>query len=798
MKLKRLFGYAATALISIVASLALLGLIAIFVMQSKLPSVSELKDMHMQVPTRIYDKSGGLIAQYGYNRRLPVSIKEIPQPLINAVLATEDARYYSHSGVDFIGIARAAVAVLSSGKKVQGASTITMQVARNFFLSRKKTYARKLNEILLAIKIDHALSKDKVLELYLNKIYFGHRAYGVAGAAQVYYGKKLSELTLPEMAMIAGLPQAPSRVNPLSNPDLALIRRNHVLHRMLDVGFINNQEYKLAIQAPITAKYHKEVIAVKAYYFAEWIHQQLLKQYGDKLDELGLQVTTTIDEKLQNAANQSLEAGLDGYTKRHGYVGPIKHAVGVDEQLTAVQQHDAWLHAMDNIHAVNQLDVAVITRVNSKSVDILLADDTESTINWSGLSWASKALKDGFVGKKPSQASNIVKVGDVVWVTKQGSSWSLSQYPVVQGALVSLDPSNGSIIAMSGGYDYTISKFNRATQAKRQSGSNFKPFIYSAALAKGYTLASIINDAPVVMKDSGENELWRPQNDTLTFNGPTRLRVGLTKSRNLVSIRLLQDITIPYAIKYLAKFGFNKDELPHSLSLALGSSGSSPLQLATGYAVVANGGYRVAPYGVASIKDQTGSIIFKASPATACEKCSVARDVDENDMPAVLAPQVITPQNAYLMTQALQGVVQTGTARRAKSLNRTDLAGKTGTTNNQVDAWFSGFNQKLVTTVWVGFDDMTSLHEYGSGAALPIWIDFTKIALGGTPLASMQEPTGIIQVKINPEDGLLASSDQKNAMFESFSQNTVPTKYSTSNNYLDSAGGDTSTNNPLF
>ncbi len=797
-RVRQFLGRVSTACLSVVITLGILMLALLVFLESQLPSVAELRDMHMQVPTRIYDKDHQLIAQYGYKRRIPVSIDEIPQDLIHAVLATEDARYYSHPGVDFIGIARAAVAVVASGRKVQGASTITMQVARNFFLSRKKTYGRKVNEILLAIKIDHALSKDKVLELYLNKIYFGHRAYGVAAAAQVYYGKPLNELTLSQMAMLAGLPQAPSRTNPITSPKQALVRRNHVLQRMLDVGYITQEQCDEASSAPATAAYHRQSIAVHAPYFSEWIHQTLLKRYGKKLDEMGLQVTTTLDAHLQVAANQALQDGLDAYSMRHGYRGPIQHLKELSQDDQTL--HDQGLAVLVDIKPINDLQPAVVTELQEKSATLLLADDSVATLPWSGIAWAGPALKHGWIGHKPKQAKDVLHVGDVIWVRSKAGHLSLSQVPKVQGAIVSLDPENGAVRAMSGGYAFRLSNFNRVTQAERQAGSNFKPFIYSAAIAKGYTLASIINDAPVVMKDSGENALWRPQNDNLKFNGPTRLREGLTQSRNLVSIRLLQGITVPYALQYLHRFGFPENSLPHTLSLALGSASESPLNIATGYAVFANGGYHVSPYGIAEIRDMASDKAIQATPASACMACVTQRHVADEQMPALLAPQVITPQNAYLITQALRGVIQSGTGRQAKSLHRSDLAGKTGTTNKQVDAWFSGFNNHTVTTVWVGFDDLTSLHEYGSQAALPIWMDFMRVALAKTPLATMPEPPGLIQVRIDSTNGLLAHPGQQHAMFETFRQAYAPTQYSPAQTTVAFGSGDESSSDdqPLF
>jgi len=736
-------------------------------MELQLPNVETLKDVHMQVPLRIYTQNGKLIAQYGAKRRIPVTLKQVPKQLIQAVLATEDARYYEHPGVDLIGMIRAAKVVLTSGRKSQGASTITMQVARNFFLSRKKTYTRKINEILLALKIDKELSKQKVLELYLNKIYLGNRAYGVAAAAKVYYGKTLDQLTLPEMAMIAGLPQAPSRNNPIENPQGALKRRNHVLSRMLEVGFITKKQYESAIKAPLTAEYHAQTIQVKAPYLAEMVRETMVDEYGKSAYDKGLSVYTTISSKMQLAVNASLHDGLLAYDKRHGYRKPTENLGKYDPQK--------WAEALKNKDVIDDLYPAAVISIDNQSIQALMVDGKTVTISWSGLSWARPELEDGYVGALPKQASDIVRLGDIIRIVKNKTGqWILTQIPQVQGAMVVLEPQNGAVLALSGGFDYDRSNFNRAIQAERQPGSNFKPFIYSAALAKGYTLATMINDAPVVMRDTGENQLWRPMNDTMKFYGPTPLRTGLIKSRNLVSIRLLQAIGISYALNYIKRFGFDSNTLPNTLSLALGSGTVTPMQIANGYAVFANGGYRVNPYFIQRIDDQTGKMLFQAEPIKACLSCITNPTPSPTEIPQPPASRVITPQNAYLITETLRGVIQSGTGRGALVLHRSDLAGKTGTTNNQVDAWFSGFNSNIEATVWVGFDNLKPLKEYGARAALPIWIQFMRVALEGTPEATMPQPPGIVTVRIDPHTGLLATPDSQDAKFEVFRKEYAP------------------------
>jgi penicillin-binding protein 1A len=760
----------------VLAGLSLLITMVIFLgafyayMELQLPNVERLRDVHMQVPLRVYTSDGQLISEYGSKRRIPIPLAQVPQSLIQAVLAVEDTRFYDHPGVDFISLVRAAKAVLTSGKKVQGASTITMQVARNFFLSRKKTYARKIKEILLALKIDKAFSKDKILELYLNKVYFGNRAYGVAVAAQVYYGKKLKELTLSQMAMLAGLPQAPSRNNPLRRPMAALKRRNHVLERMLEVKFIHQAAYEQAIRAPVTAKLHKQKSKVSASYLAEMVRQVLVAEYGKSAYDRGLSVTTTVSSRYQQAANLRLDQGLIAYSERHGYRRATQNW-GAPSDENRLE----WQAKLKKLDHIDHLLVAAVLSVDDKSAQALLSNGNLIRIPWSGLSWARRALRHGLVAKLPTNASALLQPGDLIWVSSSKKGWRLSQIPHIQGALVSMNPKNGAILALSGGFDYSLSNFNRVIQAMRQAGSSFKPFVYSAALAKHLTLATLINDAPIVLKDTGENALWRPNNDTLRFYGPTRLRVGLTKSRNLVSIRVLQATGIPFALDYIKRFGFGVADLPRTLSLALGAGLVTPLQTASGYAVFANGGYRVQPYFIAKIADSNGKILFQANPPTACEAC-IAQTQGAITLPDTMAERVINPQEAYLMTKALQGVIQHGTGHAARVLKRHDLAGKTGTTNDKVDAWFSGFNSDVVTTVWVGFDDSTSMHEYGAQAALPIWINYMRTALHGLPEHSMPQPPDMVTVRIDPKSGLLAEPSQRNAIFEVFRKENEPKK----------------------
>lgn len=750
----------------IFTTILIVALIYVYI-ELQLPSVATLKDVTLQVPLRVYTADQKLIAEYGGKRRIPVKLNEIPKLLIDAVLATEDSRFYEHPGVDFIGLIRAAKVVALSGKRSQGASTITMQVARNFFLSSQKTYSRKINEILLALKIDRELSKDKILELYLNKIYFGNRAYGVAAAADVYYGKNLSQLTLPEMAMIAGLPQAPSRNNPIDSPESSMIRRDHVLKRMYELGYISQSQFSQAITAPNTASFHATPFQATAPYVAEMVRESMVAQYGLNAYDKGLVVYTTISSTMQAEATRALQDGLIAYDKRHGYRKPTEN---LGDYQPAV-----WQQTLKKIPVIDNLIPGAVISVAERSIEVLLSTGEKVTVPWSGLSFARPALNDGYVGRLPRVAGEIVRVGDVIRIEKNATEGiRLAQLPEAEGALIAMNPQNGAVLALVGGFDYGRSNFNRATQAERQPGSSFKPFIYSAALDKGFTLASVINDAPIVMRDTGENALWRPMNDSQKFYGPTTLRVALTQSRNLVSIRLLQAIGISYAINYIKRFGFEANVLPHSLSLALGSGVLTPMQLANGYAVFANGGYQVTPYFIERIEDQHQNIIYQAKPLVACQACITNPDLPKEQLPSAMAPRIITPQNAYLITQALRDVIRSGTGRAARVMNRSDLAGKTGTTNSEADAWFAGFNQNLATTVWVGFDNLKSLKEHGAQAALPIWIQFMTDALKGTPESAMAEPPGIVMVRINPKTGALAGPDQKDAKFEVFNKAYQP------------------------
>lgn len=714
-----------------ITSLLLLGCL-FFYMYLELPDVTTLKNMQLQVPLRVFTNDGKLIAEYGENHRIPIGIDQIPKKLIQGILATEDQRYFEHPGVDLIGMVRAIREFVITGRKSQGASTITMQVARNFFLTRQKTFGRKLNEILLALKIDATLSKKKVLELYLNKIYLGQRAYGVAAAADVYYGKTLKELTLPELAMLAGLPQAPSRDNPIENPHAALERRNHVLERMLSSGYIDKASYDKAVATPITAHLHNRTDMIDAPYVGEMVRAAMIEAYGSEAYANGLKVYTTIDSHLQIAANEAVKNGLSAYDRRHGYHGVERH----------ITKPSQWLTKLREIPTIHEMSPAVVVNT-SPSITAILANGKKVSVDTR--IWPTARLKRG----------------DVIRLLHKSNSFELTQMPKAEAALVSIDPNTGRIIALNGGFSFHQSSYNRATQAKRQPGSSFKPFIYSAALEKDFTLASIIDDAPITLYIPGSNTIWRPQNSNLRFYGPISLRFALVHSRNTVSVRILQAIGVSYAIDYATRFGFDSADMPRGLTLALGTASVTPMQMASGFAAFANGGYKVKPYFIDHITDDDGKTLYQADPPN--------------------LERAITAENAYLMNSLLQDVIRRGTGRRALALNRKDIAGKTGTTNDQMDGWFSGFNGDLVTTVWIGYDQPRSLYENGAVAALPIWIDFMQIALAGKPEHTLSQPPNIIRTRIDPRTGNLLNPNQPYGFDELFDKSHMPAQFGDTN-----------------
>ncbi|PCI09021.1 MAG: peptidase [Gammaproteobacteria bacterium] len=792
-----------------------------FYLNPKLPSIEGLSSVRLQVPLRIYSSDGALMGEFGEKRRTPKVLAEIPDLMEQAFLSAEDDRFFEHPGVDYQGILRAVVNLVMTGQRGQGGSTITMQLARNFYLSSEKTYLRKLNEILLALKIERELEKEKILELYLNKIYLGNRSYGVAAAAQIYYGLDLNKLSLSQIAMIAGLPKAPSTYNPIVNPERATIRRNYVLGRMLKLEYITEEQYQLHKSAPVTAVRHRSALGVYAPYVNEMARAEIVKQFGDESYVRGLKVYTTVNKRLQRAANNSIWNGLVAYDHRHGYRGVIRHvSLNVEEQPvvddvddvdSADESEGGLVSILKNDEDYGRFMPALILSVNDdatmpkgestgtgKATNVgvpvpedgrfaiaLLKDGNQVRVPWQGIEWARKYISVNRMGAALQKVSEVIKPGDVVWLDQHPvSGWSLAQIPAIQGALVSVDPNSGAIQSLVGGFDFHHSKFNRVVQAKRQAGSGFKPIVYAAALDKKYTPASLINDAPVVFQDSALEGEWRPENYSGKTFGPTRLRMALYKSRNLVSIRVLRSIGIKHATQFAKNFGIASDSLPYDLSLALGSAELSPLQMARAYSVFANGGYLIEPYLIQRIEDADGSILFEADPVVACTSCVIAEqqwstDIAEDDSLSTLpkqAERTLEPRLAFQMNSILQDVVLRGTGRRAMALGRKDLAGKTGTTNDQRDAWFSGYNPDLVTTTWLGFDQLKPLgnKETAAQAALPVWVDYMKVALAGKPDKQLPRPEGLVTMKINAETGLAASDADTNTVFEIFRKERAP------------------------
>ncbi|RKZ94894.1 MAG: peptidase [Gammaproteobacteria bacterium] len=767
-----------STLILITLILVLVSAVSIYyILAPQLPEAVSLKETQLQVPLRIFSSEGLLLAEFGEKRRIPVEYTDVPKLMTQAILASEDDRFFEHPGVDYHGLLRAAYSLAVTGHKTQGGSTITMQVARNFFLSNEKTYLRKLNEIILAFQIEHALTKEEILTLYLNKIYLGKRAYGVGAAANVYYGKQLQDLTLAEFAMIAGLPKAPSKFNPMANPERALLRRNYVLRRMWEVGYISEQDYLTATLEPITAQHHSREVEVYAPFVAEMVRNQLIDQYGDDTYNSGFNVYTTIRANHQTSANIALQSALFSYDRRHGYRGALS-------QITILENDDeAQLQlALEKLEEIGPLLPAVVVTTTTDTATIYIKNIGTHKLTLDSIKWAQPQLSTDSKGKKPNQVNDVLNRGNVIHVSqdKQGI-WQLAQLPEAEGALIAVSPYDGAVTALNGGFDYFHNKFNRVIQSRRQPGSGFKPFIYSAALEKGYTAASIINDAPVVFDDPGLENVWRPENYSGKFFGPTRLRVALTHSRNLVSIRLLRDIGAQYAIDYAKRFGFDTSQMHPNLSLALGSGSASPWDMARAYSSLANGGYRIEPYIIQRIEDVNGAIIMQAQPDTVCETCldSETSSTDEIAQYGFSpAKRIMTPQNTYIMNSLLRDVVRYGTGRKAMSLERNDLAGKTGTTNDQVDAWFNGFQPELVAISWVGFDTPRTLGRYETGgrAALPMWIDFMRVALKDIPQEPLKQPVDMATVRIDPKTGLLARPETVNAIYESFRQQYVPTQ----------------------
>ena len=777
-----------------------------------LPDVRQLQDFELHTPLRIFTRDGKLIGEYGEERRMAVSFDEIPGDFIQALLAAEDAAFFEHRGVDPRGLARAAVELVSSGDIQSGGSTITMQVARNYLLTLDRTFTRKIREILLALQMERILSKEEILELYVNKIFMGHRAYGIAAAAETYYNKPLEELSLAQKAMIAGLPKAPSLFNPLANPERSLIRRNWILYRMRHLGNIDQATYEAAVQEPVTARRHVAQIEVDADYVAEMARQYAVERFGEEAYTGGYRIHTTLDSDLQPFARQALARGLVDYDTRHGWRGPEERDIpaslaeaqartehrGLEEELaespevmeTARQAAERsqthvegiegdvsnWQRVLERTPGFGPLQPAIVVASEGREMRVLTRGGELVTLGWDGLSWARAYRSPRARGPEPSSASEIATRGDLVRILRRDDgSWRLSQRPDAEGSIVVMEPDTGAILALQGGFSFNASKFNRALQAQRQSGSIFKPFIFLAALDTGLMTAStVVNDAPVVMHDG--SSLWRPVNSSGDFLGPTRLREALARSRNLVTIRVMQTLGLDNTISYLERFGFSSSRLPRGLSLALGSADLTPLEMTNAYAVLANGGHLVTPWYIERVtRGNDEQIVDEARPAIAC------RDCDEGQTEVVIdgkrydvARRVADPTAVYILRDILRDVIERGTGRAALSLNRNDVVGKTGTTNDQRDGWFAGYNDDLVVTVWVGKDNNETIAEYGSNAALPIWVDFMGNALNGRPEALPETPAELVRARIDEQTGRRLADGQPGGITEIFHPDYLP------------------------
>lgn len=795
--------------------------------RNDLPSVDVLKNINLQTPLRVYAADGSLLGLFGEQRRIPLRMEDMPGHLVDAFIAAEDARFQEHSGIDYMGLMRAAYMLLKTGEKRHGGSTITMQLARNFFLSNERTYERKLKEIILALIIEHKFSKDEILALYLNKIFFGHQAYGVGAAAEVYYGKTIDRLTLDEVAMIAGLPKAPSRYNPITNSARALERRNYVLDQMLRLNMITQPEHAVARSAADKAMWHRPQLQLEAPYVAEMVRAELFERYGPGIYTDGYEAMTTIDPGLQEAANAVLRAQLLKYDRRHGYRG-----------AEASMEGGA---SLDDFSLIGDLWPAQVVALNGKEAHLYLSDGTRVVIGKPGYLWARPYISEDARGNWPLMAADVFQVGDIVRVTlDESGEWVLAQLPDVEGAFVSLKARSGDIAALVGGFDFKRSKFNRVVQAERQPGSSFKPFIYSAALEHGYTPSSIVNDAPIIFSDGSSAEAWRPSNYGRKFHGPTRLRKALAHSRNLASINLADAIGLRRVLEHIMKFGFRRENHPYNLTMALGSGTVTPYELVKAYAAFANGGFLIEPRLITRVR-RNGEIVYRSDTSEVCSACDIEHtapfaeetirtvseaeadtatgvegggNVEGNDSgdkasttptPSVdvaisateasavagdtgestLPPRIIDADVAYQMVGMLKDVIRYGTGRKARALKRTDIAGKTGTTNEQYDAWFAGFSPDIVSVSWVGFDDHRPLgrRETGGVAALPMWMDFMRAVSDKYPPVKAGDANdyyrspNIVDARIDPETGLLAHPQMHDALLETFRSEHLPAKF---------------------
>jgi penicillin-binding protein 1A len=766
-------------------------------LEPTLPSVSAMKNNELQVPLRVYTNSGELIAQIGEQRRNPVNYDQIPLVVRQAFIAAEDDRFFEHHGFDWQGVLRSLFVNLTS-RETQGGSTITMQAARSAFLTQDRDWRRKLQETFVTYRLEREFSKQEILALYLNVIFFGQRAYGVAAAAETFFGKQLGDLTLGEAATLARVPQSPSRFNPITNPAGAAERRSYVLRRMRELGYIDAAAAEAASHEVVRAKAHGALADVEAPYVAEMVRLEILKRFGPAAQDAGYKVYTTIDGRLQRAANRALRIGLIDYSRRQGWRGATNRA-----ELTGTEDTDALEILLDEYGSVGMLQPALVISVAEKQARVYVKGAGLANIEWAGMSWAKRRTSELALGPDPKSAGEILARGDVVYVVheKLDGPAELAQIPEAESALVALDPNDGAVMSLVGGFDYFEGqgKYNRVIQAKRQPGSGFKPFMYAAAMAGEFTPASMILDAPIIMDDPNLEEVWRPENSGGGFRGPMRLREALVQSRNLVSIRLLKEVGIAPVIDYVQNFGFRKDQLPKNLTLALGSMGATPMEVATGFTVFANGGFKVEPFYIDRIEGPGGQIVFAAEPLTVCAECvqpvktvSDAERAKNTEVSATIVPptplppgakrtqpaeRVISPQVSFLMNDMMKDVITRGTGRRALALGRSDLRGKTGTTNASVDTWFNGFNDSLVASVWVGHDDNRPLGELEEGArtAVPIWVDFMREALRGVPEKPRSIPEGIVEMKINARTGGTRDADI-DPVFEYFRVDKLPSE----------------------
>jgi penicillin-binding protein 1A len=774
-------------------------------LEPTLPSVAAMKNNELAVPLRVYSNSGDLIAQIGEQRRNPVRYEQIPEQVKNAFIAAEDDEFFEHHGFDWKGILRTLFVNATSADFSQGASTITMQAARSAFFTQEQTIRRKLQEIFVTQRLEHEFSKQEILALYLNVIFFGQRSYGVAAASETFFGKPLEDLTLGEAATLARVPQSPSRFNPITNPAGAAERRGYVLRRMRELGYIDAAAAEAASKEVVKARAHRALADVEAPYVAEMVRLEILKRFGPAAQDAGYKVYTTIDGRLQRAANRALRMGLIDYTRRHGWRGATNKV-----ELTGTENTDGLEMLLDEYGSVGLLHPAVVVSVGEKQAQVYVKGLGLAPIEWAGMSWAKRRTSELALGPEPKTAAEILARGDIVYIVREkaDAAAALAQIPEAESALIALDPNNGAILSLVGGFDYFEGgMYNRVTQARRQPGSGFKPFMYAAAMAGEFTPSSMLLDAPIIMDDPNLEEVWRPENSGGGFRGPMRLREALVQSRNLVSIRLLKELGVRPVIDYVQNFGFAKERLPPNLTLALGSMGATPLEVATGFSVFANGGFKIEPFYIDRIEGPGGQIVYAAEPRVVCAECeSAVRVVSDSeraknaDVSATVIPptplsasarrtqpaeRAISPQVAFLMNDMMKDVITRGTGRRALALGRTDLRGKTGTTNDNIDTWFNGFNDSLEASVWVGLDEPAPLGdgEEGARTALPIWVDFMREALRGVPEKPRIAPEGIVELKVNALTGGTKDADL-DPVFEYFRTDKLPTE----EGYLGDAG----------